>query len=53
MDIIERLLHLSPDGGSGSLETLYAVAGLSGIACFAAWRWAALRRRRGDAAHES
>jgi hypothetical protein len=26
MDFIERLFHVSPDGGSGSLEVAYVVA---------------------------
>jgi hypothetical protein len=42
MNFIERLLHWAPDGGSGSLETLFVVSALFvGTAVFlrriAAW----------------
>jgi hypothetical protein len=43
VDFIERLLHVSPDGGSGALEVLYLVA----IALVVASVVVRHRRRRG------
>ena len=43
MDFIERLLHVSPDGGSGVLEVLYLIV----IALVVAIVVVRHRRRRG------
>jgi MYXO-CTERM domain-containing protein len=40
MDWIERLLHVSPDGGSGALELIYLAVAAFGVVT------AAVRRRR-------
>ena len=42
MDFIERILGISPDGGSGSLEMLWIAAVVAAIGTVI-WR-----RRRGD-----
>jgi hypothetical protein len=44
MDFIERWLHVSPDHGSGSLETILLAA--LGLAVFLMVRAAKLARRR-------
>jgi hypothetical protein len=50
MDWIERVFHVSPDGGNGTLEAVYYAVGVLGIAAFAfrgrIHRWVRLRRRR-------
>jgi hypothetical protein len=43
MDIIERLFHVSPDHGSGTLELLYLIAIAFGVAVFARCAIARLR----------
>jgi hypothetical protein len=55
MDWIERVLHISPDGGDGTLELLIAI-GVVGIAMLVALRkriasvWRkAIRRQRASA----
>ena len=59
MDFIERLFHISPDGGNGSLEVLYAVTLILSLVVLTAalrrpligflTRWLeSLGRRRGE-----
>jgi hypothetical protein len=42
MDFIERLFHISPDGGSGATEALYIVVALVVIAAIVFRRQIAL-----------
>ena len=51
MDLIERLFGVSPDGGSGSLESLYIVLAVLALAAIAGRRRLAnLFRSRAQAA---
>jgi hypothetical protein len=43
MDWIEQLLHVSPDGGSGTLEAVYMA--VFAFAIVGAVRWGMLRSR--------
>jgi hypothetical protein len=49
MDWIEQIFHLSPDGGNGSTELLFALAA-AGIVVLAASAWVR-RHRRSRALH--
>jgi hypothetical protein len=44
MNYFEQWFHISPDGGSGVLEALYAMAPVAVIAAIAFWR--SFRRKR-------
>jgi hypothetical protein len=44
MDFIERILGISPDGGSGSLELLLFLIPIAGIFALRAWRRRWLRK---------
>lgn len=46
MDFIERLLGVSPDGGSGSLELLLFAIPIAGICYLVFWRRRAGRREK-------
>ncbi len=50
MDWIERIFHVSPDGGNGTLEALYYALAVLATVGFAfrrrLGRWAGARRRR-------
>jgi hypothetical protein len=48
MDWIERIFHISPDGGSGTTEVLLLFGALFAIAIIAtgAWKLVNVRRRR-------
>jgi MYXO-CTERM domain-containing protein len=50
MDWIERIFHVSPDGGDGTLEAVYYAVAALGVVAFAfrrrLGRWARSRRRR-------
>ena len=48
MDWIEHLLHVSPDGGNGTLEALYYAVAAFGVGVFAMRRTLRRRRRRSD-----
>lgn len=50
MDVLERVFHVSPDGGSGALEALYLVAAVAVLAAIAFRRQIARSLRRGVAA---
>jgi hypothetical protein len=45
MDFVERLLGLSPDGGTGLFELAWLLVPPAGVACLCAWR-----RRHADRA---
>jgi hypothetical protein len=38
MDFIERLFHVSPDGGNGTLEALYLIAAVAGVSLWVWWK---------------
>jgi hypothetical protein len=42
MDFIERVFGVSPDGGNGSLEALYLIAGVIAVGVL----WTVWKRRR-------
>ena len=47
MDWIERILHLSPDGGNGSLELLLALAPVAAVSvAFLGVLWFGHRRKK-------
>jgi hypothetical protein len=50
MTIIEQWFHISPDGGTGTLETIYAVIALmaASMLIFRARLLASHRRQRND-----
>jgi hypothetical protein len=41
LDFLERLFHVSPDGGSGSLELMYIVAAVAAGVAFSLRRFIA------------
>jgi len=47
MDLIERLFHISPDGGSGSTEAMYVLALLTIMLVMVFRSIRGIRRRRG------
>ncbi|HYY82608.1 MAG TPA: hypothetical protein VFD04_25985 [Actinomycetes bacterium] len=51
MDWIERIFHVSPDGGNGALEAVYYAVAAAVVGGFAfrrrLGRWARARRHRG------
>jgi hypothetical protein len=51
MDWIERIFHVSPDGGDGTLEAVYYAVAALGVVGFTfrrrLGRWARSRRRGG------
>jgi len=50
MDWIERIFHVSPDGGDGTLEAVYLAVAVLGVVAFTfrgrLGRWARSHRRR-------
>ena len=49
MDVLERVFHVSPDGGSGALEALYVAAAVAVLAAIVFRRHIARSLRRGVA----
>jgi hypothetical protein len=44
MDFVERLFHVSPDGGNGTFELALVAAALAAVAGLRAWRGWTSRR---------
>ncbi len=45
MDVFERVFHVSPDGGNGSLELTYVIAALAAGLTWSLRRFFAFRAR--------
>ena len=46
MDFIEKILHISPDEGSGSFEVLLILVLLGSLSAFVVWRTKIAKRKR-------